>query len=240
MKEKVIGILGGMGPEATLQLFQKILENTAASQDQDHCRTLIDNNPKIPERLPAILGTGESPVPMMVRSGLALERAGADFILIPCVSAHFFIRDLQSRLGLPIISMIDETVALIERQQPKMGKVGILAAQGSIRARLFQDHLLDAGIEPLISVGQDLQRVQADIFRIKDTGGRHDRRFLKKEILEVAHRLVERGAEGMIVGCTELSLVIAGDDLSVPVFDALTILARAGIREAGLALVDNA
>jgi aspartate racemase len=80
MREKIIGILGGMGPEATLLIFAKILEHTPASKDQEHLRVIIDNNPKIPERLPAILGVGENPVPMMVESGRSLIRAGADFI----------------------------------------------------------------------------------------------------------------------------------------------------------------
>jgi aspartate racemase len=107
--DKTIVILGGLGPEATVFLFQKILEHTPASRDQDHLRILIDNNPKIPERLPAILGAGADPVPKMVASGLALERAGADFIVIPCVSAHYFLPELSRRLNLPIISMLNET-----------------------------------------------------------------------------------------------------------------------------------
>jgi aspartate racemase len=112
-----------MGPEATLLLFQRILENTKATRDQDHARTIIDNNPKIPERLPAMLGTGENPVPMMIQSGLALEKAGADFIIIPCVSAHFFLPDLRRQMGLPILSMLEETASAIQACHPKISKV---------------------------------------------------------------------------------------------------------------------
>ena len=106
--EKVIGILGGLGPEATVFIFQKILQHTPASKDQEHLRILIDNNPKIPERLPAILGSGPDPVPMMVSSGQALTRAGAEFIIIPCVSAHYFLPELRRKITLPILSMLDE------------------------------------------------------------------------------------------------------------------------------------
>ncbi|MBU1208003.1 MAG: aspartate/glutamate racemase family protein [Proteobacteria bacterium] len=101
MREKTIGILGGMGPEATLLMFAKILENTPAAKDQEHLRMIIYNNPKIPERLPAILGVGENPVPVMVESGLSLIKAGADFIVIPCISAHFFYKTSVSSLIFP-------------------------------------------------------------------------------------------------------------------------------------------
>jgi aspartate racemase len=104
MKEKTIGILGGMGPEATLDFFGKIIQNTPATSDQEHLRVIIDNNPKIPDRTEAILGKGESPVPVMVQGGLSLAKAGADFIVIPCISAHFFLDELRCNLSLPIIS----------------------------------------------------------------------------------------------------------------------------------------
>jgi len=164
-KEKVVGILGGLGPEATLRLFQVILEKTPASSDQDHLHLIIDNNPKIPERLPAILGTGPDPVPMMVASGQALERAGADFIIIPCVSAHYFLPELSRRLSLPIISMLDEAAVRIKAFKPQIKKAG---------------------------------------------------------------------AQGILSGCTEISIVIDPSSFSVPGFDALTILGQAAIREAGL------
>jgi aspartate racemase len=175
----------------------------------------------------------------MVESGRALERAGADFIVIPCVSAHFFLSRLTRELRLPILSMIEETVACIARHQPPLARLGLLAAAGTIRAGLFQDRFLGAGIESLLPGGQDLQTVQADIFRIKDTKSGRARGPVRKEILEVASRLVERGAQAMIVGCTELSLIIQTGDLPVPIFDALNILAIAAIRAAGLTPADS-
>ena len=239
MKEKVIGILGGMGPEATLLLFQRILENTKATRDQDHARIIIDNNPKIPERLPAMLGTGENPVPMMIQSGLALEKAGADFIIIPCVSAHFFLPDLRRKLILSILSMLEETVAAIEACRPKISKVGLLGALGPIRTGLFHGILQKGGIETLVSEEDDLQRVQTAIFRVKDTKAGHDRTTLKKEMKEIGDRLIQKGAQAIVVGCTELSILIHPDDFLVPVFDSLTILARAAVRRAGLQPAPN-
>jgi aspartate racemase len=108
MKEGIIGILGGMGPDATLDLFKKIIKNTEAARDQDHLRVFIDNNPKTPDRSPAILGLGENPLPMMIESAKNLELIGADFIAIPCVCAHYFIKELRDRIAIPVISIIDE------------------------------------------------------------------------------------------------------------------------------------
>ena len=105
--EKVIGILGGMGPEATLDCFGKIIKNTPAKTDREHIRVVIDSNPGIPDRIAAILGDGESPVPALVAGCRGLEKAGADFIIIPCVTVHFFLSEIQAQAHLPILSIFD-------------------------------------------------------------------------------------------------------------------------------------
>jgi aspartate racemase len=232
--EKTIGILGGLGPEATVFLFQKIIAHTPASKDQDHLRILIDNNPKIPERLPAILGTGPDPVPMMISSSQALERAGADFIVIPCVSAHYFLPQLSRRLNLPIISMLDEAAARIKAFKPQIKKVGLLAAEGTMRVGLFQSRLMRDAIETIIPEGKDRAEVQANIFKIKDTKARHDRKEISPRLHEIAERMIVAGAQGILIGCTEISIVMDPSSFSVPGFDALTILGQAAIHEAGL------
>jgi aspartate racemase len=232
--EKIIGILGGLGPEATVFLFQKILEHTPASKDQDHFRILIDNNPKIPERLPAILGTGPDPVPMMVASGQALERAGADFIIIPCVSAHYFLKDLRQKIDLPILSMLDEAAVRIKSLKPEIKKVGLLAAEGTMKVGLFQDRLTREGMETIMPEGLDRRETQENIFKIKDTKARHDRLQIAGRFREIAGKLVNLGAEAILIGCTEISVVVDPESFSVPGFDSLTILGQAAIREAGL------
>jgi aspartate racemase len=233
-KEKVIGILGGLGPEATLRLFQKILEHTPASKDQDHLRILIDNNPKIPERLPAILGTGSDPIPMMVASGQALERAGADFIIIPCVSAHYFLSALRRKISLPIISMLDEAAVRVKTFKPEIKKIGLLAAEGTMKVGLFQERLMQEGMETIIPAGRDRLEMQANIFKIKDTKRRHDRNEIAARFQKIAGKMAERGAQAILIGCTEISIVADADSFSTPGFDALTILGEAAIREAGL------
>ena len=101
MNQKTIGILGGMGPEATVDCFAKIIKNTPAAKDQDHLRIVVDSNPDVPDRTAAIIGNGKSPVPAMAAGCHALQRAGADFIIIPCVSAHVFLADVRQQVELP-------------------------------------------------------------------------------------------------------------------------------------------
>jgi aspartate racemase len=232
--EKVIGILGGLGPEATILVFQKILQHTPASKDQEHLRILIDNNPKIPERLPAITGSGPDPVPMMVSSGQALSRAGAEFIIIPCVTAHYFLPELRQKITLPILSMLDEAASVIRNSQPAIRKIGLLAAEGTMKVGLFQMRLSRDGVQTIIPEEDDRAEVQKLIFKIKDTRTKHNRQEISRKFGEIGERMITRGAEAILIGCTEISIVMNPDEFSVGGFDALTILATAAIREAGI------
>ena len=118
--EKSVGVLGGMGPEATLICFKRIIKNTPAGKDQDHIRVIIDSNPKVPDRTESMLENGPSPVPLMISGCRALERAGADFIVIPCVTAHFFIDELRAETDLPILSILDAFSEAVERTNPEI------------------------------------------------------------------------------------------------------------------------
>ena len=120
MKEKVIGILGGMGPEATLDCYSRIISSTPAKTDQDHLRVIIDSNPKVPDRTAAIIAEGESPLPVLVAGCRTLQQAGADFIIIPCVSAHFFLDEIQQQIALPILSIFDAVTETIISDHPQI------------------------------------------------------------------------------------------------------------------------
>jgi aspartate racemase len=233
MAEKIIGVLGGMGPEATLSLFEKIIANTPATRDQEHLRVLIDSNPKIPDRTPAILGQGESPVPAMVESGRALERAGADFIVIPCVSAHFFLDEIRAHLTVPILSLFDAVAEELERQQPVPGTVGFLATTGTLHGGKFRERLRGSGIETLVPDLDDQKRVMSVIYRVKAASPGSGRDEMRSELRSVVGALVARGAQGIVAGCTEVPLVLGPEDVPVPFFDSLLILARAAIVRAG-------
>ena len=233
MAEKVIGILGGMGPEATIDFFSKIVKGTRVKKDQDHLRILIDNNPKIPNRTLAIQGKGPSPLPQLVRSAKVLEDAGADFIVIPCVTAHHFYGPLQKKSRVPIFHIVNETVRYIQDHFKGIEKIGLLATTGTIEAGLFQKAFAHSKID-LILPTRDLQKnkVMEAIFGkegIKAIGpSRKSNRF----ILEVSRILIRQGAQAIIAGCTEVPLVLKEGDLPVPVIDPVAILAKVAIEQA--------
>src|SRR3954471_17261050 len=136
-REKVIGVLGGMGPEATLSFYGKVIANTPARRDQDHLRVVIDGNPKVPDRSAALLHQGDSPVPMMMAGLEALALAGADFVVIPIVSAHGFLDDLRRRTPLPLVSMLEVMAEHVQGEHPGVKTVGLLATTGTVQSGAF-------------------------------------------------------------------------------------------------------
>jgi aspartate racemase len=235
--EKVIGILGGMGPEATLDCFAKIIKNTPAAGDPDHLRVVIDSNPKVPDRTAAIVGNGESPVPAMAAGCRALERAGADFIIIPCVSAHVFLADLQQQSRLPILSIFDAVAETIARDFPEIKTVGLLGTTGTVSGGLFQKRLAREKLNTLVPDDGMQSRIMAAIYDIKKAQPSRSRSEITADLIAAAESLISRkpeGARGIIAGCTEIPLALHQEHLAVPYFDALTILARAAIVSAGI------
>ena len=237
MKTKTIGILGGMGPEATLDCFGKIIKNTPAQNDQEHLRVVIDSNPKVPDRTAAIIGNGESPVPVIVNGCAALERAGADLIIIPCVSAHFFLAEIQAQAKLPIISIFDAVAESIVRNYPGINTVGLLGTTGTIEGGLFQNRLAQEKIKTIVPDSELQSKIMAAIYDIKNIESPRTRSEIAADLVAAAQSLIsqkQNAAQAIIAGCTEIPLALKQENLSVPYFDSLTILSRAAIVEAGL------
>ncbi len=230
MAEKIIGVLGGMGPKATIEFFAQIVGRTRAKREQDHLRVLIDNNPKVPERMKAILHGGESCLPELVRSARALQRAGADFIVIPCVTVHYFHGALQKRTSLPVLHIIEETVKRVRRKHAGVRRVGLLATIGTIRAGLFHKALAGTKLELLVPCDQAQAKLIRAVHAIKADGATTQARTL---VRRAAQDLLDRGADLVIAGCTEVPLVLKDGDLPVPVIDPVAILADAAIERAG-------
>jgi len=233
MSEKVIGILGGMGPEATIDLFTRIVKKTKVKKDQDHLRILIDNNPKIPDRTKAIQKKGPSPLRKLVRSAKTLEAAGADFIVIPCVTAHYYYKSLQKRIKVPILHIVEETMKYIQAKFKGIQKIGLIATTGTIQTGLFQKYFSHMGIALILPTPYIQKRwVMEAIYGkkgIKATGPSEDS---KRLILIASQHLMEHGAQAIIAGCTEVPLVLRDDDLPVPVIDPVSILAETSIEKA--------
>lgn len=228
MGDVVIGILGGMGPAATVELFRRIVSATPAQCDQDHIPIVIDNNPKIPDRGPFILNGGPDPRPALCHSARKLERLGASFIVMPCNTAHLFLPYLRQAVRIPFIDMIAETASIL--REPV---VGLLATETTVRTKLYHEACAARGIEVLAPPSDDQISIMKAIYAIK--GGCFDL-SIKRDLRVIAARLHERGAQGVIIGCTELSLVAHQRDFDWPLYDALDTLAQAAVRAALLQL----
>lgn len=229
MPEKIVGILGGMGPDATVDLFQKILRATPAARDQDHLRILIDCNSKIPDRNEAFLGRGEDPFPALRESAQLLERAGAHLIAIPCNAAHGWHDRVQGAVTVPVLHIMEATADLVRARYPAVGRVGLLAATVTVRVGLYQRALERYGIASLIPDDSSQGEVMRVIRAVKaGDQGSETRRLIREQ----ANGLAAQGAQAVIAGCTEIPLVLGEADASVPVVDATLALALRAVREA--------
>lgn len=225
-EEKIIGILGGMGPEATADLFYRIIKATKVKRDQDYPRTIIYSNSKVPDRTPAVLGDGPNPLPEMVKAARALETAGADFIIIPCNTAHHFIGELRDNVGIPILHMIELTAKKVSRELPGLKCAGLIATVGTVQSGIYDGVFHEQGIE-IIVPQEDLQKASMEAIYEHIKAG--DPEGGRRIVLKVAKNLVSRGAKAVICGCTEVSLVLKDGDLAVPVIDPLQILAETAV-----------
>ncbi len=229
MPEKIIGILGGMGPEATIDLLNKIIKLTPAKKDQDHLRIIIDNNPKIPDRTAAILGEGEDPLPALRKTAQNLEKAGVDFILIPCNTAHYFLPLIQKGIKVPILNMIEETAKESKKKIPRIKKAGLLATLGTYKTKIYPQYFGKFNIEIISPEEKEKDEIMRIIYAIK--GGDLSKK-IKENLLSIVKNLIERGAEAIIAGCTEIPLILKEKEISIPLIDPTQVLARVAIEKA--------
>ncbi len=228
-----IGVLGGMGPEATNRLCALITKLTPAAKDQDHIPVITFNNSLIPERVKAISGESESPVPEMIRTARVLEQAGADMLLLPCNLAHYFLADVQREINVPILDMIEETVRFTLVRYPNVHKIGLLASTLTIKNGLYEQSFARhkrAVLTPAASVQQ--QKVMEAIYGKRGIKSGYQSRP-RALLLEAARQLLNDGAELIIAGCTEVSLVL-GEERSAPcpVIDPMEVIARVAVERA--------
>jgi len=229
LKQKVIGILGGMGPEATADLFYRIIKATPAKKDQDHLRVIIDNNPKIPDRTEAILTNIGSPLSEIIKTARNLERAGADFVVMPCITAHCYFEDVKKSIGIPILNMIELTAVIISKRFPKLRKAGIIATTGTVKTKIYDRALETIGVE-VIYPPSDLQNLVMEAIYDCIKSGHH--RKGKTILINVGKFLAQRGSDMIISGCTEASLVLKKGALAIPIIDPLQILSEAAVATA--------
>lgn len=225
---KTIGILGGMGPMATADLFQKIVSLTKANSDNEHIRIYIDNNPQIPDRTTAILKGGEDPVSQMLSALRHLEACGADCIVMPCNTAHYFLDRLQPETHIPFISILESTAKACAAAYP--GKTAcILATTGTLSTGIYEKALSKEGVACLLPDEAQREVLMDSIYRIK-AGERLTDPAPFQNLLDA---LKKAGADYFILGCTELPLAVEQLSLQGSFIDPTQELAKAAIRYCG-------
>lgn len=229
MSKKTIGIIGGMGPLATVDLFRKIVINTEADSDQEHIRILIDNNTNIPDRTEAIINNGKSPLPQLIKSAVSLWVMGAEILVMPCNTAHYFLSEIQRNVEIPILSMIEATCESLLKRGIKT--IGLLATEGTINSGIYQDVFEKNGIE-IIKPYKEEQSVINDLIYKGVKAGNKD--YDVSAVRNVMKGILDRGAETLVLGCTELPVAMDMYKLDYDVCDPTVELARAAIETANM------
>jgi aspartate racemase len=224
---RAIGILGGMGPAATVDLMARIVAATPARGDAGHLRLLVDSNPAIPDRNDAIERDGPSPGPVLVAMAQGLERQGAELLAIACNSAHAWVDDIRGATAVPLVSMIDATIAAIAHDHPGAQRIGLLAADACLGANLYQTPLAAAGYDVLTTVDQP--GFMALVYGVK-AGDMGD--AARAGMAALADGLIARGAELIVAACTEVPLLLGARACAVPLVDSTDALVHALIADA--------
>lgn len=224
---RILGVIGGMGPAATVDFMDKVVRHTAASTDQDHIPMVVSSIPQIPDRVAALDGCGPSPLPMLVNCGRRLIAAGAAALVMPCNTAHLWFEDLRRELAVPMLHIVDAAMDELAAVAGPGARVGLLATSATIRSRLYETRAVSWGTDAPASWitpdAEELRTLVAPGIRDVKAGDLEEGRT---SLRRAAHSLVERGATAIVLGCTEIPLVLEPTRFEVPLIDATAALAR--------------
>ncbi len=223
-----LGVIGGLGPMATAYFQQLVIQMSDARTDQEHIETLVHSKPQVPDRTRYILGqSGDNPMPHMAQMGRGLVCQGAEVIAIPCITAHFFQQQLEEAIGVPILNAIEETGLYL--REAGITRAGILATDGTIESGLFQKTLCRYGIDSIVPQPDGQRQVMRLIYDDIKSGNP-----VELPVFEaVAGQLLESGAQVVLLGCTELSLVKRDCALGAGFLDVMEVLARKAVLACG-------
>jgi aspartate racemase len=228
-EEKILGVIGGMGPEATELFYERIIRNTKADRDQDHLNMIILNHASMPDRTEAILsGKTAGVVKYLVADAKRLEKQGCCAIAIPCNTSHYFADEIQKAVSIPLVNMIRETAKAAKAAGGT--KIGILATDGTIRTKLYQTALEQEGLKWAVPGEEG----QSAVMRVIYDGVKAGKPLRLSHITPAVNELLAEGVDLFILGCTELS--VFGKKFGLPgemYLDAMEILARRCIEICG-------
>lgn len=217
-----LGIIGGMGPFASAELYNKILCKTLAERDDEHLHIIIDSNNNIPDRTAGILGRGPSPLPMLIESGKRLKGMGAELLALPCFSSHFYLNALQEELGIPIVSMIDASVAYLKRTD--ISSVVLLQTEGLAQSGIFEQALKSEKISVILPDKDDMILLMDLIYSgVKANRSDYDVR----PFIDFCDRAMKSGASHFLLGCTELPIAFSRYKINYPTVDTISVYAEA-------------
>jgi aspartate racemase len=226
---KILGIFGGMGPEATADLYHQIVRLTPAENDQEHIPTIIYSLPQVPDRTVAIRKKNGEIIPYLIEGVTRLEKAGASFIAIPCNTVHYFYEDMQNAVSVPIIHMIRETAEVVASKYPDLKTVGLLATAGTIESGLYKTELEARGFSVIVPDND----IETDYVMkaVKGIKSGIDRKINEELLVVAGNHLLKNGAQVLVLGCTEIPLAFNSERVSVPVVNATRVLAETAIRK---------
>lgn len=226
-KNKTVGIIGGMGPEATVELMRRVIELTPANDDCDHIHMLVDNNPKVPSRIKALIdGDGESPVPTLIKMAQGLEKSGADFLVMPCHTAHHYYSEIADLVSIPFISLIELAVENIQSQFPNLKKIGLLASTAVINIKLYDNAFREFGIQTVYPRPDEQEALMKLIKAVKS------KTIDKNQIRSFKDLASSLEVDCKLIACTELSVVGNIIDDPSETIDALDLLAKEIVAQA--------
>jgi aspartate racemase len=219
---RTVGVIGGMGPEATVDFLRRVVAATPAKDDSGHIRILVDNNPKIPSRIAALIdGTGADPLPVLMGMAQGLERQGADFLVIPCNTAHHYRPRIAEAVRIPILDMVALAIARLKGK-----RIGMLASPAVQKVGLYAQRLKEAGFEAVFPDAAGEARLLDVICAVKAASLTDAHR---RDYAEVAAGL---DADAYLIACTELSVIGPPASVRRPVVDALDALVEETVAEA--------
>ncbi len=229
--KKVLGIIGGMGPLATADLFRKIILRTSADSDHEHIHILVDCNTDIPDRTDAILHGGQSPLKELTVSANRLEKAGADILLMACNTAHYFYKEIAESVHIPLLHMLDETAAEISRRS--LSAIGLLATDATIQTGLYHKALDAKGIEIILPSKTGQKALMDLIYKGVKAGNVN---LDVSALLQELEHMRGQGAQVFVLGCTELPIAFEKFHIGFAAIDPTDVLAKAAVCAAGYPL----
>lgn len=224
----LLGILGGMGPLAGATFATRLVVLTPAERDQDHIPAILCNDPRVPDRSSARLSQGEDPLPAMLAGIRRLEGAGARLIAIPCNTAHLWYDQMAASAQVPILHIVEAVCDDLARLGVRNARIGLMGTPATLQLGLYQRPLERRGHSVLVPDDEERRLCVDAIAAVK--GNRPEAGFAPAAAC--IHRLVARGAEAVVLGCTELPLAVPHaqrDSLGTVLTDSIDALARAAI-----------